>query len=392
MIYGSSRLGSYNGKTDQGKRTLGNKKYELSNHLGNVLAVVSDNKIGIGSNGVADYYEPLVISESDYYPFGMAMKERSFSNDEYRFGFNGMEEDEDLGEGNYNTEFRINNSQLGRWFSIDPLTAKFPSNSPYIVSSNNVISKMDPFGDADFYSQKGEYLGNDGKGGDGRVIVVTDRKIAKQILKNKATIADIKPEVQYELPPYEHRQEIKAIVEGITSNDYEVGGQGYFLNEHDATKDVGLQKSVHVRAEDGEKHKDGDESAHIHLSEPYNELSNEFLDKIEDDNLRRRVAYRWHLHPTKTKTVPTMNGIVQTGTQDVYVLGAEPSYVDIDNAGEVHNNFVVFDNTIYFYNKNTKKTNSNGQEDDNGTGSDGSIKSKLFFNLKEGDANSREGK
>ncbi|WP_041263608.1 hypothetical protein [Bernardetia litoralis] len=77
VIYGSSRLGSYNAKTDQGKRTLGNKKYELSNHLGNVLAVISDNKIGIGSNGVADYYEPLVISESDYHPFGMAMKEYS---------------------------------------------------------------------------------------------------------------------------------------------------------------------------------------------------------------------------------------------------------------------------------------------------------------------------
>ncbi|AFM04654.1 hypothetical protein Fleli_2279 [Bernardetia litoralis DSM 6794] len=97
VIYGSSRLGSYNGKTYKGKRTLGNKKYELSNHLGNVLAVISDNKIGIGTNDVADYYEPLVISESDYYPFGMAMKERSFSNEKYRFGFNGMEEDRDFG-------------------------------------------------------------------------------------------------------------------------------------------------------------------------------------------------------------------------------------------------------------------------------------------------------
>ena len=42
VIYGSSRLGSYNGKTLEGKRTLGNKKYELSNHLGNVLSVISD--------------------------------------------------------------------------------------------------------------------------------------------------------------------------------------------------------------------------------------------------------------------------------------------------------------------------------------------------------------
>ena len=143
VIYGSSRLGSYNGKTAAGKRTLGNKKYELSNHLGNVLVVISDNKIGIGSNGVADYYEPLVISESDYYPFGMAMKERSFSNEEYRFGFNGMEKDGDLGEGKTDFGARIYDEKLGRWLSGDPLEWKYPSLSTFSFSNNSPIMLKD---------------------------------------------------------------------------------------------------------------------------------------------------------------------------------------------------------------------------------------------------------
>ena len=146
VIYGSSRLGSYNGKTLEGKRTLGNKKYELSNHLGNVLAVISDNKIGIGTNGVADYYEPLIISESDYYPFGMAMKERSFSNEEYRFGFNGMEEERDFGSEITDHGARLLNKALGRWFACDPLEFKYPSLSTFSFSNNSPIMFKDDDG------------------------------------------------------------------------------------------------------------------------------------------------------------------------------------------------------------------------------------------------------
>ena len=145
VIYGSSRLGSYNGKTLEGKRTLGNKKYELSNHLGNVLAVISDNKIGIGSTGIADYYEPLVISESDYYPFGMAMKERSFSNQEYRFGFNTQEKSTELGEDTYTAEFWQYDSKIARRWNNDPRPNT--SISVYAAFAGNPIRFSDRKGD-----------------------------------------------------------------------------------------------------------------------------------------------------------------------------------------------------------------------------------------------------
>ncbi len=60
-----------------GKYTLhrGRKVYELKNHLGNVLAVVSDVKIGVDLQLVnvplVDYYVADVVEMTDYEPFGM---------------------------------------------------------------------------------------------------------------------------------------------------------------------------------------------------------------------------------------------------------------------------------------------------------------------------------
>jgi|GEM_PF-2359663 len=51
---------------------LGFTRYELKNHLGNVLAVVSDRKLGISdpSNASYLYYIPEAVNLYDYYPFG----------------------------------------------------------------------------------------------------------------------------------------------------------------------------------------------------------------------------------------------------------------------------------------------------------------------------------
>ncbi len=74
--------------------TLGLKNYELTNHLGNVLAVVFDEK---QSSTVAE-----VVSLNDYYPFGMEMPGRKFekyASEGYRFGFTGHEKESDMVEG-----------------------------------------------------------------------------------------------------------------------------------------------------------------------------------------------------------------------------------------------------------------------------------------------------
>lgn len=76
------------GATNEYVRTLGEKYYELSNHLGNVLSVISDQKIARedGTTSKMDYYDPDVVSMTDYYPFGMVMPARSAVAD-YRDGY-----------------------------------------------------------------------------------------------------------------------------------------------------------------------------------------------------------------------------------------------------------------------------------------------------------------
>ncbi len=127
--------------------TIGNTAYELTNHLGNVLATVSDKKIAedIGSDGTIDYFSAMVTSANLYYPFGMTMPGRSYNSSDYRFGFQGQEKDDEIkGEGNsLNYKYRMHDPRLGRFFAVDPLAAEYPYNSPYAFSENRVIDGIE---------------------------------------------------------------------------------------------------------------------------------------------------------------------------------------------------------------------------------------------------------
>jgi RHS repeat-associated protein len=124
--------------------TRGNKKYELTDHRGNVMAVVTDRKIAVSSNGVTvDYYEADVVSATDYAPFGSALPGRSYSSENYRYGFNGKENDKDISEGGQDYGMRIYDARLGRFLSVDPLQVKYPSLSPYLYAINNPIVMID---------------------------------------------------------------------------------------------------------------------------------------------------------------------------------------------------------------------------------------------------------
>jgi RHS repeat-associated protein len=123
----------------------GNKFFELSNHLGNVLVTVSDKKIAHDAgNGTIDYYTADVVTANDYYPFGMRMPWRKYSNDgNYRYGFNGKENDKDISEGGQDYGMRIYDSRLGRFLSVDPIEYDYPELTPYQFASNNPIALID---------------------------------------------------------------------------------------------------------------------------------------------------------------------------------------------------------------------------------------------------------
>ena len=121
-------------------RFVGDKQYELSNHLGNVLSVISDRTLFANSTFIAD-----IQSYSDYYPFGMIVPSRHGKSESYRYGFQGQEKDDEIkGEGNsLNYTYRMHDPRVGRFFAVDPLFRDYPHNSPYAFSENRVIDGVE---------------------------------------------------------------------------------------------------------------------------------------------------------------------------------------------------------------------------------------------------------
>jgi len=63
----------------------------------------------------------------------------------YRYFFNGQEADNEvLGEGALHAfEYRMHDTRIGRFWSVDPLAGKFPWNSTYAFAENDVIRAID---------------------------------------------------------------------------------------------------------------------------------------------------------------------------------------------------------------------------------------------------------
>jgi len=125
-IYGSSRLGVH-------YRQSGTDAYQLTDHLGNVRAVIMKN----GGNAVS------LTAKTDYYPFGMPMPNRNVEGN-YRYKFQGQEKDPETGMEAF--ELRLWDSRIGRWLTTDP-AGQYAS--PYLGMGNNPISRIDPDGGED---------------------------------------------------------------------------------------------------------------------------------------------------------------------------------------------------------------------------------------------------
>jgi RHS repeat-associated protein len=125
-------------------------------------------------DGVVDYFKAEVITQTDYYPFGMQMPGRTYrATTSYRYGFNGQETDRDVNENFTTALYWEYDSRLGRRWNVDPKPST--SISPYATLFNNPICTQDPLGDTAVIKINGhrqiKYVGNQWIDAKTRVVV-----------------------------------------------------------------------------------------------------------------------------------------------------------------------------------------------------------------------------
>ncbi|MCF2875149.1 MULTISPECIES: RHS repeat domain-containing protein [unclassified Tenacibaculum] len=125
-IYGASRLGIHN-------KVSGANVYQLTDHLGNVRAVIVKD----GDNAIA-------ISKTDYYPGGMPMPNRQIINGQpYRYAYQGEYAETDPETGKPAFQLRLYDPRINRWISPDPYGQY---DSPYLAMGNKPHLLVDPDG------------------------------------------------------------------------------------------------------------------------------------------------------------------------------------------------------------------------------------------------------
>jgi hypothetical protein len=136
----------------------GRKNYELTNHtsttlsdhLGNVMAVVSDKltKYSVVEAGVIPYSLPNMVSATDYDPFGMALEQRAWQHggvEEYGFSFNTQLESPEIGDGHTTAMYWEYDARIGRRWELDPKTVT--GWSGYACLGDSPIGLSDVLGD-----------------------------------------------------------------------------------------------------------------------------------------------------------------------------------------------------------------------------------------------------
>ena len=204
----------------------GDKRYELSNHLGNVLVVINDKKIpefekpDMPETGLVAFNAD-VLSYSDYYPFGMLQDARHGSKANYRYGFNGKEKDDELkGEGNhYDYGMRVLDPRVGRFFSVDPLSALYSFLTPYQFASNRPVDGNDLDG-KEWAGKTTEINKPDG------TILVTTELVLRVKVENRSSLVTDPAIVRAKAEVIKTKIE----KEGTTSLTYEKDGKKYVEN------------------------------------------------------------------------------------------------------------------------------------------------------------------
>jgi RHS repeat-associated protein len=155
-IYGSKRIGTYVRQMElMGEPAVHQwpytqpmqaplKRYELTDHLGNVNTVVTGRLLPLLGPGVQ--YQAEVVSATGYESFGFALPNRSFQSANSAWGFNGKFNDNEVFDvaGSFQDYgMRPYDTRRGQFITTDPIGFDFPWYSPYQFAGNKPIWAVD---------------------------------------------------------------------------------------------------------------------------------------------------------------------------------------------------------------------------------------------------------
>jgi hypothetical protein len=137
--------------TNVALRNIGQKNYEITDHLANVRNVITDARLSTraGTAGLYTFSAFTTNAKAIYNTFAFGMPKtaindyREAASFKYRYGFNGQEKDNEIkGTGNHNTAlFWEYDTRLGRRWNLDPVVKEYESG--YACLGNNSILNTD---------------------------------------------------------------------------------------------------------------------------------------------------------------------------------------------------------------------------------------------------------
>ena len=133
----------------------------------------------LGSSSWITYSDGKAVQHLHYLPWGEDFVDQRSTTWNAMYTFSAKEKDAETGYSYFGS--RYYNSDLSIWLSVDPMSDKYPSLSPYVYCADNPVKLVDPDGKEinPIYDRLGYFLGTDDCGLQGDLIVM-DRKNFKQ--------------------------------------------------------------------------------------------------------------------------------------------------------------------------------------------------------------------
>ena len=99
----------------------------------------------LGSSSWITYSDGKAVQHLQYMPWGEDFVNQRITDYAARYTFSAKEKDAETGYSYFGS--RYYSSDLSIWLSVDPMSDKYPSLSPYVYCANNPIRLMDPNGE-----------------------------------------------------------------------------------------------------------------------------------------------------------------------------------------------------------------------------------------------------